>query len=32
MIGRRTAALFKGACVVAGMVSMLAGATAVAYA
>ena len=30
MIGRRTAALFKGACVVAGMVSMLAGATAVA--
>lgn len=30
MIGRHTAALFKGACAVAGMVSMLAGATAVA--
>lgn len=30
MIGRHTATLFKGACVVAGMVTMLAGATAVA--
>lgn len=30
MIGRHTATVFKGACVVAGMVSMLAGATAVA--